>query len=202
MAQALSCRPLTAEARFSGSAHVGLVVGRVALGQVSHRVLRFSPVNIIPPWLSILICHLGICTLVAAVRRHSLTPSTCTNNATKLLVGLHSVFFFVNSCSLLIVRVECDYIVTGVVGCVMRVLVIPVRYDYVPDCFPPFSPPVAVARYLLPPAATADDHRKSMTACKVCTVRAACRLWERVNRVHFPGSSQWRQNILNLKGWA
>jgi hypothetical protein len=31
-----------------GLVHVGFVVGEVALGQVSLRVLRFSPVNIIP----------------------------------------------------------------------------------------------------------------------------------------------------------
>jgi hypothetical protein len=50
MAQAVSRRPLTAEAwvRF-GSVHVGFVVYKVAIGQVSPRVLRFSPVNFIPP---------------------------------------------------------------------------------------------------------------------------------------------------------
>jgi hypothetical protein len=31
------------------SVHVGFVVGKVALGQVFPRVLRFSPVNFIPP---------------------------------------------------------------------------------------------------------------------------------------------------------
>jgi hypothetical protein len=31
------------------------VVDIVALGQVFLRILKFSPVNIIPPWLSILI---------------------------------------------------------------------------------------------------------------------------------------------------
>jgi hypothetical protein len=40
------------------SVHVGFVLDIVALGQVFLRVLRFSPVNIIPPWLSILIYHL------------------------------------------------------------------------------------------------------------------------------------------------
>jgi hypothetical protein len=33
------------------SIHVGFVVGKVALGQVFPRVLRFSPVNFIPPVL-------------------------------------------------------------------------------------------------------------------------------------------------------
>jgi hypothetical protein len=39
------------------SIHVGLVVDRVALGQVFPRVLPFSPVIIIPPWLSMLISY-------------------------------------------------------------------------------------------------------------------------------------------------
>jgi hypothetical protein len=34
-----------------GSVHVGFVVDKVALGQVSPRVLRFSPVSFIPPVL-------------------------------------------------------------------------------------------------------------------------------------------------------
>jgi hypothetical protein len=42
----------------SRSVHVGFVVDRVALGQVFLSVLQFFPVNIIPPWLSILIYHL------------------------------------------------------------------------------------------------------------------------------------------------
>jgi hypothetical protein len=37
---------------------VGFVVDKVALGQVSDRAFRFYPVNIIQPWLSILIYHL------------------------------------------------------------------------------------------------------------------------------------------------
>jgi hypothetical protein len=49
MAQAVSRRPLTA---FDpGSVYVGFVVDKVALGQVFPRVLRFSPVNFIPPLL-------------------------------------------------------------------------------------------------------------------------------------------------------
>jgi hypothetical protein len=52
-----------------GSFHVVFVVDKLALGQV---VLCFSPVNIIQPRLSILTQQ----SLVAAVRRHSLTPST------------------------------------------------------------------------------------------------------------------------------
>jgi hypothetical protein len=57
MAQAISRRSLTAEARVR--ARVGFVVDKVALGQVSLRVFRFHPVSIIPPWLSTLIYHVG-----------------------------------------------------------------------------------------------------------------------------------------------
>jgi hypothetical protein len=49
MAQAVSRRSLTTETRFtSGSVDVGLVVDKVALGQVIPRVLRFFLVSIIP----------------------------------------------------------------------------------------------------------------------------------------------------------
>jgi hypothetical protein len=51
MAQAVSRRPLTAAARVRTQVNpVGFVVDKVALVQVLLRVLRFSPVNIIPPW--------------------------------------------------------------------------------------------------------------------------------------------------------
>jgi hypothetical protein len=52
IAQAVSGRPPTAEAGCDPrSVHVGFVVNKVALGQVFPRVLRFSPVNLIPPVL-------------------------------------------------------------------------------------------------------------------------------------------------------
>jgi hypothetical protein len=38
-----------------GSVHMGFEVAKGVLGQVFICVIRFSPVNIIPPWLSILI---------------------------------------------------------------------------------------------------------------------------------------------------
>jgi hypothetical protein len=38
---------------------VGFVVNKVALGQVFLQVLWVSPVSVVPPWLSILIYHLG-----------------------------------------------------------------------------------------------------------------------------------------------
>jgi hypothetical protein len=48
-AQAVSCRPLTV---FNPElVHVGIVVDKVALGQGFSRVLRFSPVDFIPPVL-------------------------------------------------------------------------------------------------------------------------------------------------------
>jgi hypothetical protein len=51
IAQAVSRRPLTAAAWVRVQVNpVGFVVEKVALGQVFLRVLRFSPVNIIPPW--------------------------------------------------------------------------------------------------------------------------------------------------------
>jgi hypothetical protein len=51
MAQAVSRRPLTAAARFHARVNpVGFVMDKVTLGQVFFRVLRFSPVSIIPPW--------------------------------------------------------------------------------------------------------------------------------------------------------
>jgi hypothetical protein len=51
MAQAVSRRPLTAAAGVRAQVNpVGFVVDKVALGQVFLRVLRFSPVTIIPPW--------------------------------------------------------------------------------------------------------------------------------------------------------
>jgi hypothetical protein len=63
-----------------GSINMGLVVDKVALGHVFLRVLRFSPVNIIPPSFSILITSRGwtICPSVAAVQRRSLTTSKST----------------------------------------------------------------------------------------------------------------------------
>jgi hypothetical protein len=52
MTQAVSHRPLTAEARFdTGLVHLEFVVDKVALGQVFSPVFRFSPVNFIPPLL-------------------------------------------------------------------------------------------------------------------------------------------------------
>jgi hypothetical protein len=52
MAQVVSHRPLTAATWVHTEVNpVGFVVDKVALGQVFLRVLRFSPVNIIPPWV-------------------------------------------------------------------------------------------------------------------------------------------------------
>jgi hypothetical protein len=52
MVQAVSRRSLTADPGFDPwSVHVGFVVGKVVLGQVFPRVLRFSLVSFIPPVL-------------------------------------------------------------------------------------------------------------------------------------------------------
>jgi hypothetical protein len=59
MAQAVSRWPLNAEAWFRAQViHVGFVVDKMAFRQVSLRILRFSPVSIIPPLFSIPIYHL------------------------------------------------------------------------------------------------------------------------------------------------
>jgi hypothetical protein len=44
-------KPGQAKKKNPRSVHVGFVVDKVALGQVFPRVLRFSPVNLIPPVL-------------------------------------------------------------------------------------------------------------------------------------------------------
>jgi hypothetical protein len=51
MAQAVSRRPLTAEARVRSQVRAEFLLDKVALGQVFPRVLLFSPVNFIPPVL-------------------------------------------------------------------------------------------------------------------------------------------------------
>jgi hypothetical protein len=58
MTQVVSRRPLTADVRVR--ARVEFVVDKVVLGQVFLRVLRVSPVNIIPPSLSKLISSGGM----------------------------------------------------------------------------------------------------------------------------------------------
>jgi hypothetical protein len=59
MAQ-VSRRPVTTEAGARSRANrVEFLVDKVTLGQFLLLVLRFYPVNIIPPWLSMLIYDLG-----------------------------------------------------------------------------------------------------------------------------------------------
>jgi hypothetical protein len=56
MAQAVSHRPLTAEALVRAQVSpCGILVYSVALGQVSLRVFRLYPVSVIPPWPTIFI---------------------------------------------------------------------------------------------------------------------------------------------------
>jgi hypothetical protein len=61
--------------------HVGFVVDKGDIGRGFLQVIRSSPANIIPPWLSMLIYHLDSRgwtggPLVASVQRRSLMPST------------------------------------------------------------------------------------------------------------------------------
>jgi hypothetical protein len=71
MILAVSRRPLRTKALVRVRVSTcGFVVHKVTLGQVSILVLRFSPVNITPPSLLVLISP-GRQTLV---QRHSLTP--------------------------------------------------------------------------------------------------------------------------------
>jgi hypothetical protein len=61
MAQAVSRRSLTAEYRVR--ARVGpckTCGGRSGAGIGDLRVIRYSPVSVIPPWLSVLMDHLGM----------------------------------------------------------------------------------------------------------------------------------------------
>jgi hypothetical protein len=68
MAQAVSSRPVTAEARVQPfSVHVGYVVDKVAVGQVSVQVLQFSPVTIISTLFSILVFHLGVVVVIGRI---------------------------------------------------------------------------------------------------------------------------------------
>jgi hypothetical protein len=56
MAQAVSRRPVTVEARVRGRVSpCGISGGRNNIETVFIRVLLFAPVSVIPPWLSILI---------------------------------------------------------------------------------------------------------------------------------------------------
>jgi hypothetical protein len=56
MAQGISRRPFTAKARVRSC---GICGGQSGTGTGLFRVVWFSPVNIIPQWLSILIYHVG-----------------------------------------------------------------------------------------------------------------------------------------------
>jgi hypothetical protein len=59
MAKAVSRRLLTVEARVRARVSLcGICGGQSDTGQVYLRDVPFSPVNIIPPWLYILIYHL------------------------------------------------------------------------------------------------------------------------------------------------
>jgi hypothetical protein len=60
MAQAVSRRPLIAEARVCARvSSCGVYGGQSGTETVFLEFVGFHPVSIIPPWLSMLICHLG-----------------------------------------------------------------------------------------------------------------------------------------------
>jgi hypothetical protein len=59
MVQAVCRRPLTAEARVRAQVSLLGVYGIQSGNGIGFSVLLLSPVNIIPPWLFILIYHLG-----------------------------------------------------------------------------------------------------------------------------------------------
>jgi hypothetical protein len=50
---------LTAEGRVRARVIPCGICGQSGTGEVSLRVIRISPVDIVPPWLSILMYHLG-----------------------------------------------------------------------------------------------------------------------------------------------
>jgi hypothetical protein len=82
VAQVVSCRPLTAYTGYAPrSVTVGFVLKYVVIVQVFVQVIRFSPVSIIPPLLSILISPAGWTTGQSdvAVRRQS-HPIDMNNN--------------------------------------------------------------------------------------------------------------------------
>jgi hypothetical protein len=67
MAQAVVAGPPPRTPGFApGSVYVGFVVDRAALVQVFIRVLRYSPVNIIPPRFHTYVSRVGVFNLVLA----------------------------------------------------------------------------------------------------------------------------------------
>jgi hypothetical protein len=79
MAQAVSRRPLTMEAEVSSRLSPCWIYGEQnGTGTQFSRSSSVSPVSIIPPWHSFIRWGMNIRPLVAAVKWHSLTPSTWT----------------------------------------------------------------------------------------------------------------------------
>jgi hypothetical protein len=60
MAQAVTRRPLTAEAQIRAWFNRCVLCGGKSGTGTVIRVFRVSPVNIIPSWLSILVYHMGM----------------------------------------------------------------------------------------------------------------------------------------------
>jgi hypothetical protein len=97
MAQAVSSGLSTRKPGFApGSAQVGFMVDRMALGQVYFRVLRISPLNIIQPWLHnhIIVYHLEDEKMCVSGRRsgtHS-DPNDIKNNNNKVVLEDSAMF--------------------------------------------------------------------------------------------------------------
>jgi hypothetical protein len=93
LAQAVSRRPLTSEARVCvRSVHVGFMVDKVALRQIFYSYSVY-PVSIVPPWLHTRISTGGWTTspLVAAIQSHGLTPLTCTTTTTQNRIIIETI---------------------------------------------------------------------------------------------------------------
>jgi hypothetical protein len=91
ISQAVSRRPLTAEAQARAQViPCGICGGQSGTGTGFSPSSSIPPVNVSPPWLFILMWGRTIGPLVAAVQRHSLTPSMWTTT-TNILVFVFQV---------------------------------------------------------------------------------------------------------------
>jgi hypothetical protein len=89
MAQVVTRRPLTAVARFRARvSQCGICVDQVTVEQVFLRVFRFYPINIIPPWLCILIYIIG---QSSETQSHPIYRNNNNNNNKQTNKDEHSV---------------------------------------------------------------------------------------------------------------
>jgi hypothetical protein len=113
MAQTVSCQPLTTEARVHPHINpCGICGGQSSTGTGFSTSSSVFPVNIIPPWLSILICHLRdeqtspLVTVYQTHRlphRHEQQQTIHMTFALKFILWDHTcAFYFCNNCISLI----------------------------------------------------------------------------------------------------